>query len=114
MLPDIANGGNLSSTVAATTPSTILATATAIRNTTMIDNDVPNDEQSTKDFYIGLTLACSSSIFIGASFIFKKKGLLNLSVRAGTEYSVLVYNNTVLYVCSAIHVSVLIINHTVL
>ncbi|XP_034037784.1 magnesium transporter NIPA2 [Thalassophryne amazonica] len=39
------------------------------------------------DFYIGLSLAISSSLFIGASFILKKKGLLRLagkgSVRAG-------------------------------
>jgi len=42
--------------------------------------------QATTDFYIGLSLACSSSIFIGASFIFKKKGLLKLAAegtRAG-------------------------------
>lgn len=40
------------------------------------------------DFYIGLALAISSSIFIGGSFILKKKGLLRLarkgSMRAGT------------------------------
>ncbi|XP_064422674.1 magnesium transporter NIPA2 [Latimeria chalumnae] len=39
------------------------------------------------DFYIGLALAVSSSIFIGGSFILKKKGLLRLarkgSMRAG-------------------------------
>ena len=39
------------------------------------------------DFYIGLGLAMSSSIFIGGSFILKKKGLLRLarkgSMRAG-------------------------------
>uniref|UniRef100_A0A8C2WPZ1 NIPA magnesium transporter 2 n=1 Tax=Cyclopterus lumpus TaxID=8103 RepID=A0A8C2WPZ1_CYCLU len=39
------------------------------------------------DFYIGLGLAVSSSIFIGGSFILKKKGLLRLarkgSMRAG-------------------------------
>ncbi|XP_043913054.1 magnesium transporter NIPA2-like [Protopterus annectens] len=39
------------------------------------------------DFYIGLALAVSSSIFIGSSFILKKKGLLKLasrgSLRAG-------------------------------
>lgn len=41
------------------------------------------------DFYIGLGLAISSSIFIGGSFILKKKGLLRLarkgSMRAGTD-----------------------------
>jgi len=39
------------------------------------------------DFCIGLVLAMSSSIFIGGSFILKKKGLLRLarkgSMRAG-------------------------------
>eukprot|EP00066_Takifugu_rubripes_P008033 XP_003973943.2 PREDICTED: magnesium transporter NIPA2 isoform X1 [Takifugu rubripes] len=39
------------------------------------------------DFYVGLALAVSSSIFIGGSFILKKKGLLRLarkgSMRAG-------------------------------
>ena len=49
----------------------------------MVDDNTHDEEQAAKDFYIGLSLACSSSIFIGASFIFKKKGLLNLSVRAG-------------------------------
>ena len=34
---------------------------------------------STRDFYIGLILAISSSIFIGSSFIIKKKGLLRVS-----------------------------------
>ncbi|KAE8583738.1 hypothetical protein XENTR_v10020669 [Xenopus tropicalis] len=33
------------------------------------------------DFYIGLALALSSSIFIGSSFILKKKGLLKLCSR---------------------------------
>lgn len=32
-----------------------------------------------RDFYIGLALALSSSIFIGSSFIIKKIGLLRLS-----------------------------------
>lgn len=39
------------------------------------------------DFYIGLSLAVSSCLFIGGSFILKKKGLLRLSskgsMRAG-------------------------------
>ncbi|GCB76235.1 hypothetical protein scyTo_0019859, partial [Scyliorhinus torazame] len=30
-------------------------------------------------FYVGLALAISSSIFIGSSFILKKKGLLRLA-----------------------------------
>jgi len=35
------------------------------------------------DFWIGLGLAIVSSVFIGSSFILKKKGLLNLAHRAG-------------------------------
>ncbi|XP_036380615.1 magnesium transporter NIPA2-like isoform X1 [Megalops cyprinoides] len=37
------------------------------------------------DFYIGLSLAVSSSIFIGGSFILKKKGLLRLTKRGSTR-----------------------------
>ncbi|XP_062910596.1 magnesium transporter NIPA2 isoform X1 [Mobula hypostoma] len=44
-------------------------------------------EKGKYDFYLGLVLAISSSIFIGGSFILKKKGLLRLakkgSMRAG-------------------------------
>lgn len=40
---------------------------------------------SMQDFYVGLILATSSTIFIGTSFIFTKKGLLQLSVRAGNK-----------------------------
>ena len=42
-------------------------------------------ESSTRDFYIGLGLAVSSSIFIGSSFIIKKKGLLRVAVNSGTR-----------------------------
>jgi len=46
------------------------------------------DAANRTDFYIGLALAVSSTIFIGGSFILKKKGLLRLaktgSTRAGT------------------------------
>jgi len=38
------------------------------------------------DFYIGLFLAMSSSVFIGTSFILTKKGLQQISVRA-SKYS---------------------------
>ncbi|XP_054647466.1 magnesium transporter NIPA2 [Dunckerocampus dactyliophorus] len=37
------------------------------------------------DFYIGLSLAVSSSVFIGASFILKKKGLLRLASKGSTR-----------------------------
>lgn len=47
-------------------------------------------EVNRTDFYIGLTLAVSSSAFIGGSFILKKKGLLRLaskgSMRAGMVF----------------------------
>ncbi|XP_051751954.1 magnesium transporter NIPA2 isoform X1 [Ctenopharyngodon idella] len=50
------------------------------------DNTMGQD-RGKYDFYIGLALAISSSIFIGGSFILKKKGLLRLarkgSMRAG-------------------------------
>ncbi|XP_037118112.1 magnesium transporter NIPA2 [Syngnathus acus] len=50
--------------------------------------DLTNEMEAGRvDFYIGLSLAVSSSLFIGASFILKKKGLLRLaskgSMRAG-------------------------------
>ena len=44
------------------------------------DGYVANPD-SNKDFVIGLSLAISSSLFIGASFIFKKKGLLRLEAK---------------------------------
>ena len=43
----------------------------------------------TRNFYIGLFLATFSSILIGSSFIVKKKALLNLSVRAGKPFVIL-------------------------
>uniref|UniRef100_A0A4X2JTT0 Magnesium transporter NIPA2 n=1 Tax=Vombatus ursinus TaxID=29139 RepID=A0A4X2JTT0_VOMUR len=36
-------------------------------------------------FYIGLSLAVSSSIFIGTSFILKKKGLLKIASRGSVK-----------------------------
>ncbi|CAL9707192.1 unnamed protein product [Knipowitschia caucasica] len=41
-------------------------------------------EVNKNEFYIGLSLAVSSSLFIGASFILKKKGLLRLA-RNGSQ-----------------------------
>ncbi|XP_038055324.1 magnesium transporter NIPA2-like isoform X2 [Patiria miniata] len=40
------------------------------------------DPNSMRDFYIGLTLAVSSSVFIGSSFIIKKKALIKISTYA--------------------------------
>ena len=37
------------------------------------------------NFYVGLGLAISSSIFIGASFVIKKKGLLRLTALGQTR-----------------------------
>ncbi len=54
----------------------------------MSDTLASNDGHSSKEFIIGLTLAISSSLFIGSSFIIKKKGLLRVarssSTRAGS------------------------------
>lgn len=53
---------------------------------TTANSYVPNSEKS--DFYYGLSLAIVSSVFIGSSFIFKKKSLNRLSrdgnLRAGS------------------------------
>ena len=47
---------------------------------------MPLDEKvSQRDFFIGLSLAVSSSIFIGTSFILKKKGLLRLEARVNKD-----------------------------
>ena len=47
-------------------------------------------DENSDDYYKGLALALSSCIFIGTSFIVKKKGLLkvarNSSSRAGKEF----------------------------
>lgn len=40
---------------------------------------------SNYDFYIGLSLAISSSVFIGSSFILKKKGLIKLSSQGNNQ-----------------------------
>lgn len=51
---------------------------------------VEASNQKDKDFWIGLGLAVSSSLFIGTSFIVKKKGLLrvarNSNQRAGSYF----------------------------
>jgi hypothetical protein len=61
-----------------------------ITNTTEMSLVNPNEQ---RDFYIGLFLAISSTIFIGTSFILKKKGLLKLArtanARAGMSYTIL-------------------------
>ena len=49
---------------------------------------MPSSSLNSSQFYIGILLALLSSLFIGSSFILKKKGLLKLikckeTVRAG-------------------------------
>ena len=41
-------------------------------------------DEDNRDFYTGLGLAISSSVFIGTSFIIKKKGLLKVQDSSGT------------------------------
>lgn len=58
-----------------------------------MDNDSSDSRSKTvdlyhqKEFYIGLILAVSSSIFIGSSFIIKKKGLMRLSKKGSLRAS---------------------------
>lgn len=58
------------------------------------------------DFYIGLGLAMSSSIFIGGSFILKKKGLLRLarkgSMRAGRLCPLWLWNDISVCLCTQV------------
>ena len=49
-----------------------------MQSNTTLSETTKHAHKLTKDFYIGLFLALSSSFFIGASFILKKKGLLKL------------------------------------
>ena len=42
-----------------------------------------SSDTSSRDFYTGLGLAISSSVFIGSSFIIKKRGLLRVARDAG-------------------------------
>lgn len=64
----------------------LLVNVTELNNTS---NLTMGQDRGKYDFYIGLGLAISSSIFIGGSFILKKKGLLRLarkgSMRAGND-----------------------------
>ena len=60
------------------------------KNRSKGDHDVADDSyidvHSNKDFIIGLSLAISSSLFIGVSFIFKKKGLLRLEAKVSLGF----------------------------
>lgn len=74
---------------------------------TNTSSHIMGQDRGKYDFYIGLGLAISSSIFIGGSFILKKKGLLRLarkgSMRAGNKLCVYmcVYNKcaSLLLIC---------------
>lgn len=67
-----------------------LVNVTELYNTSSV---TMGQDRGKYDFYVGLALAVSSSIFIGGSFILKKKGLLRLarkgSMRAGIQPSTL-------------------------
>ncbi|CAB4018729.1 Magnesium transporter NIPA2, partial [Paramuricea clavata] len=68
--------------VSSTTSGTIISTISpGISNK---QNEI-SDEDSYRDFYTGLGLAISSSVFIGSSFIIKKKGLLRVSQSSGVR-----------------------------
>ena len=68
-----------------------LISSTVVYDNSSADNstDMAGAQENTTDFYIGLFLAMGSSIFIGTSFILKKKGLLRLAVRAGKVIGVI-------------------------
>ena len=74
---------NESTTVSPTTDVTTAASVVTQVVTVVVEASNKKD----KDFWIGLGLAVSSSLFIGTSFIVKKKGLLrvarNSNQRAG-------------------------------
>ena len=59
--------------------------------------------QISQEFIIGLILAVSSSLFIGTSFILKKKGLLRVS-RSSTERAGL-YSPTIHFIYLSIYLS---------
>lgn len=56
----------------------VLSTLHAMATTDHTDED-------NRNFYTGLGLAISSSVFIGTSFIIKKKGLLKVQDSSGTR-----------------------------
>ncbi|XP_067663593.1 magnesium transporter NIPA2-like isoform X1 [Haliotis asinina] len=58
---------------------------TTVNTTGNMTSDYEHKLQDMRDFYIGLSLAISSSIFIGSSFIFKKLGLLRLAKHQSTR-----------------------------
>lgn len=71
----------LFATVLSESPDSPLNAESAVKEDPMLTQEDSNTPiaQYTRDFYIGLALAISSSAFIGTSFIVKKKGLLRVS-----------------------------------
>lgn len=51
----------------------------------MVSTTMASKEADNSGFYTGLGLAISSSVFIGTSFIIKKKGLLKVTKSSGTR-----------------------------
>nr|XP_022324860.1 magnesium transporter NIPA3-like [Crassostrea virginica] len=82
---------NLSTTMSITPKPTGMPSLQNVTDQITVDNttnvtDLSNQtmpfttpEEEVRNFYVGLTLAVSSSLFIGTSFIFKKLGLLKLA-----------------------------------
>lgn len=54
-------------------------------NSSITNLSVSTNTENKYNLYIGLVLAISSSIFIGSSFILKKKGLLQLAKKGVTR-----------------------------
>ncbi|KAG7276315.1 hypothetical protein CRUP_015638 [Coryphaenoides rupestris] len=74
------------------------ASAVNVTNQTGSSNLTMAQERGKYDFYIGLGLAVSSSIFIGGSFILKKKGLLRLAKKGSMRAGFLVFATLVIIV----------------
>ncbi|KAK7137907.1 hypothetical protein R3I94_013527 [Phoxinus phoxinus] len=74
--------GNQGYSVTVTSPGSLFT-----RDVTATDGryECKMDAANRTDFYIGLALAVSSTIFIGGSFILKKKGLLRLAKNGSTR-----------------------------
>ena len=70
-----------------TMPAIAAATARTFLSTVTVDVETaangPKRSSSDSDFYKGLALALSSCLFIGTSFIVKKKGLLRVATDSG-------------------------------
>lgn len=54
-------------------------------NSSITNCSISANAENKYSLYVGLVLAISSSIFIGSSFILKKKGLLQLANRGVTR-----------------------------